>query len=144
MNALLDNVFSMKNPSFRRSAIFGKVATYLNEKCPDIRWLIKLDHRIIADGRSVEYIIDIAGVDIQEKAIRIAVEIAATTIRRDGSRRHSEYELSGIPIYLLVDCTSGDCYLFESNGLAYEPIDITTMFPELPTVVASTIERMEA
>ncbi len=126
---------------FRHSAVHNDVAKYLNSKRPDLRWLLEFDHRIIRGGKSIEYIIDIAGLNMKTKSIEIAVEIAATTQRKDGGRKHSDYELSRIPFYLLVDCISGTCSLFAHSGAAYEPIDINLQFPELPALVAEAIRR---
>jgi hypothetical protein len=126
---------------FRHSAVHNDVARYLNSKRPDLRWLLEFDHSIIRAGRSIEYIIDIAGLDMKKKQIEIAVEIAATTQRKDGGKKHSDYELSRIPYYLIVDCISGNCSLYSHTGTAYESIDIALHFPELTAIVAEAIKQ---
>jgi Uma2 family endonuclease len=124
---------------FRHAAVHFDVAKYLDTKRSDLRWVVEFDHMIIKGGRSIEYIIDIAGLDLKKKSIEFAVEIAATTQRKDGKQKHSDYELSKIPYYLLVDCISGKCSLFQHNGNSYDEIDVKNHFPELIDIVAKAI-----
>ena len=129
----------MNAAQFRHAAVHFDVAEYLGATRPDVRWVLEYDHLIIKGGRSIEYIIDLAGLDKETKIIEFAVEIAATTQHKDGKEKHSSYEHSKIPFYLLVDCASGVCSLYRHNGSSYQEIDVLAHFPGLPEVVAKTM-----
>lgn len=127
--------------SFRRSYVLAQLMNYMhNGPIQDLQWLARFDHRIIAEGKSTEYILDLAAVDKHERSVVIAVEVAANTRNQDGSRKPSLYECSRVPIYLRIDCKHAECTLFRSNGLSYEEVDMNTMFPGLPDFVRKAVD----